>query len=487
MLIRDRELWRTFQCPHWPYWELYGDSSRRRPLTEEKELVLMGRLDAEAALVRSDAPGAVTIRTQEPIAAFKRTLQYMRKGVHAIYHPVLFVDDREARPTLLLRVEEKSDLGDWQYVAVRIKRAHYLRKEDQLIGTFDALLLERIQGVRPVRSWQWSGDHERFEILVEPLAQECRDLEVTIERALEGERPATTFRKSCLDTSPWRTLCTALAESNNDIALISDVDRKKLEALRAAGVLSVSDMVARDPLTLIGTSPVLTPRAVEKIQLQAKSLQEGSVIIRKPFVDPSKGLEIHFDIESYPAADRDYLFGFLICKPNGTTKVKSFVAKRPSGEKAMWKRFMRWLESLPESYTIFHYSPYEQERIKLLATRYGDEGRASVEQFLASCVDLKEYVRETSILPLRVYSLKSIARFLGFQWQGEVHDGGESVDVYARWLAEHNLKDLEDLCAYNADDTRATRVLLAWLRAYATEETIYPAGTIWTGLSRILV
>jgi uncharacterized protein len=277
-----------------------------------------------------------------------------------------------------------------------------------------------------------------------------------------------------------------LAESTNDISLVFNVDRKKVEALRAAGIETVTQMAEADPLKITGTSPLLTPRAVEAIQRQAQTLEQGTVIIRKPFTDPTKGLEIHFDIESYPPVDRDYLFGFLVCDPEkGTAVSKQFVAKRPSQERTMWKQFVRWLEKLPTSYTIYHYSPYEVERIQLLAKRYGDSDRPSIKQCLDSCIDLKDSVRDCVIFPLRIYSLKRIGHVLGFYWQGDVHDGGQSVEVYARWLKEKDPTDLENLCQYNGEDTQATRVLLAWLRHYATVEQIYPAGTVWSAITSL--
>ena len=152
----------------------------------------------------------------------------------------------------------------------------------------------------------------------------------------------------------------------------------------------------------------------------------------------------------------------------------------------MWKRFVKWLETLPEVYTVFHYSPYEPERITLLARRHGDTDHPLVQKFLLSCVDLKDSVRDHVIFPLRIYSLKRICNLLGFTWKGEVHDGAESVDVYERWLKEKNIHDLEGICSYNQEDTIATQILLAWLRAYAVEETVYPARTSWTRISSLL-
>lgn len=169
-------------------------------------------------------------------------------------------------------------------------------------------------------------------------------------------------------------------------------------------------------------------------------------------------------IESYPPVDRDYLFGFWI-----DGEYKAFVADTPEEEKDMWKDFIAWIGQLPERYTVYHYAPYEVTRLTILARRYGDDDNLHLERFRNSMVDLKEIVREHAVFPLHFYSLKAIAKFLGFAWEGDVKGGGESVLAYERWLESGNRSILDAIIQYNREDVQATAHVLSWMRGFAKE------------------
>jgi RecB family nuclease, putative, TM0106 family len=224
----------------------------------------------------------------------------------------------------------------------------------------------------------------------------------------------------------------------------------------------------------------MTLRALQSIQRQARSLVDQSVIIKKPWMHETTGMEIHFDIESHPMTDTDYLYGFWIrdeAHPEG--KSVFFLADAPEEEEKMWKEFMAWLPTLPAEYTVYHYHSYEATRIQVIAKRYGDEESPWLERFSSRLVDLKEAAREHAVYPLYFYSLKNICTFLGFSWTSEIKSGGASIGAYERWLSEHDRSVLEDLVLYNRDDARATAHLLAWLNQYARQEAVYTKPYPW--------
>ncbi|MCI0479321.1 ribonuclease H-like domain-containing protein, partial [Candidatus Uhrbacteria bacterium] len=68
---------------------------------------------------------------------------------------------------------------------------------------------------------------------------------------------------------------------------------------------------------------------------------------------------------------------------------------------------------------------------------------------------------------------------LGFSWRGDVKGGGQSVDVFERYLETGDRSLLEDIILYNEDDVRATAHLTDWLRTYATERTSYEGPYPW--------
>jgi uncharacterized protein len=196
----------------------------------------------------------------------------------------------------------------------------------------------------------------------------------------------------------------------------------------------------------------------------------------------TSGLEIHFDIESHPMTDTDYLYGFWIKDETGG-RYQSFTAERPEDEEKMWKEFLAWLPSLPDDYTIYHYANYEATRLEILGKRYGDSENPWLKRFQTRLVDLKEGAREYAVYPLYFYSLKNICKFLGFAWTSEVQNGRASITAYESWLSTQDHAILDDIIRYNRDDVRATAHLLHWLNTYAREEGVYSHPYPWQASS----
>ena len=472
---------RYIQCPHWPYWELFGDKDKdRRPLTSEEEKRMNDGLAHEREIVAAQFGEAFTVTSMQEEGA-KATLELMRQGVPVIYQGTLMDGEWSGRPDILERMEGKSRLGDWYYVPLDVKRSHELKKEHKAQLMFYAILLERIQGVFPSHPAILNSDGERIGFDAASFELDFRDLLHELERIREGEMPAPVYRKSCEDTSPWGKACFRLAHDRRDIALLYNVDIRKLKALRSLGILTIDDAAKLDPETLEGQAPGLTLRGLEAVRRQAISLTTSSVIVRDAFVDPTEGLEIHFDIESYSPADVDYLYGFWI--PSGERAgYHAIVAERPEDERKLWSEFLEWLRTLPETYTVWHYAAYEPTRLRVLARRYQTEADPHLLTFLASFKDLKEYVADTAVFPVYFYSLKMIGKFLGFAWEGDVKGGGESVTAYEDWLKTGKRATLESIIQYNRGDVQATAHVLDWMRKYARKQISYAPPYPWTNV-----
>ncbi|MFO0764643.1 MAG: TM0106 family RecB-like putative nuclease [Patescibacteria group bacterium] len=476
--LTGTDFFRFYQCPHWPYWERWGDPNLRRPLTEAEEQRLADGLTHEQNIVAKTYGAFDMVKTKNPTEAAAQTLGLMKQGVPVIYQACLKDGEWVGRPDLLERRPGKSALGDWYYVPVDVKRAHELKKEHMAQLTFYAVLLERAQGMFPPDPAILNADGERIPFRASSFLSEFHEIVEQIERMRDGECPDPVFRKSCLDISPWGAACEHLAKSTNDIALLYNVDVRKLKALRSFGIRTIEDAANLDPLALEGQAPGLTIRALEAVQRQARSVMTESVFIRAPFFDEVRGLEIHFDIESHPPTDADYLYGFWIPSEQ---KYLSFVAESPEEEGEMWQEFLAWIETLPSEYTIYHYAPYEVQRLRQLSRRYHTEENPWLAKFMLNMIDIKDIVSDHLVFPLPFYSLKAIGRFLGFAWEGEVHSGGESVLAFDKWMEKGDRTILDSIIQYNREDVRATAHLIEWIRKYAKVEATFVPPYPWQG------
>jgi predicted RecB family nuclease len=476
------DFYRFLQCPHWPYFERFAtpeEQKLKRDFTDAERTRLENGIAHESEVVAKLFQGEPVVTVEQERDAEKdaaATLALMRQGVRLIYQGTLTYGDWTGRPDLLERREGESHLGSWHYIPVDVKSNHSIEKYHKLQLTFYATLLEKTQGRFPAEAAILNRDGERLPFLPAESIKDLEEFVVELERIRVGECPDPVLRKSCFDTGPWGQACKHLAEAENDIALLFNVDVRKLRALRDLGIRTIDDAAAMDPVSLDGAAPGLRLHGLEVAKNQAQALKDHLVVVREAVKLPEPPLEIHFDIESDPPNDMDYLYGFLM-RENGEDRYVSFVAERIEDEGLMWKAFLNWLETLPSDYVVYHYSAYEVSRLSVLERRYG--GSASLEHFRTKMVDLKELTCSSVIFPLYFYGLKYIAPFLGFRWTGSVKGGGQSVDEFEKFLETGDHKILEAIMLYNEEDVRATAYLKDWLYRYAKERNAYSEPYPW--------
>jgi uncharacterized protein YprB with RNaseH-like and TPR domain len=60
----------------------------------------------------------------------------------------------------------------------------------------------------------------------------------------------------------------------------------------------------------------------------------------------------------------------------------------------------------------------------------------------------------------RDYSIKTLAKYLGFEWRDAHPSGAASIELYDRWAETGDPAIKQRILDYNEDHCRATRVLL---------------------------
>jgi predicted RecB family nuclease len=479
------DFYKYITCPHWPWFDRFASADEqqlKRALTSGEERRLDDGLSHERDVMKvlfADQSVAELAPTGDSATLFQATLKAMQQGASVIYQGTLIHGDWHGRPDILLRQDGASKLGHWHYVPVDIKTSHEIKVTHRLQLVFYALLLQHVQGLFSEKGAIVNSDKEWIWLELKTFVPEFEDVLAKIEQIRAGEKPPMVLRKACMDTSPWGEACKRQAEAANDIALLYNVDVKKLAALREFGIKTVEDATSAHVQDFVGAAPGLTAHALENAQLQARSLVHKTVFIKEPVALPHAPLEIYFDIESDLPNDVDYLYGFLL-HPAGskeTPKYLSFVAERPQDEAAMWASFLAWLETLPPDYVVYHYAPFELTRLKLLESRHG--GSAALHTFRDRLCDLKPLATKRITYPLYFYGLKYICKFLGFRWTGVLQSGGESIDWYERWCETGDRDILRQIIQYNEDDVRATLFLKNWLSAYARNITQYESPYPW--------
>jgi len=166
---------------------------------------------------------------------------------------------------------------------------------------------------------------------------------------------------------------------------------------------------------------------------------------------------VFFDIE---ADDTPYLFGFLY-----NNDYKYFLIDDNNSRSKQIAEIMKYVEMLKVN--LYHYCEYENRVLKELSNELKQQFNHEDKM-----IDIYEITIKNIFTPLRHYSLKSIAKWLGFKWRIGL-DGRSSIQEYRRWLNTGNRKHLEALLYYNEDDCRATRVVKQWISSPSSFEHKY--------------
>ncbi len=456
-------------CDRRVYLNHHGDPALRlAPSAYERLLMQQGRA-FEAQVVEGLDFVAPPYLPSDLEQGFRLTLDLMRSGAPLIYQGVLMAEDLVGIPDLLERVKGASALGHHYYQPVDIKLASEARPDHRLQMMAYIALLEAIQGVRPTGRLilrpppaQRDGPPYREETVT--LDEKCFPKKRAELRTLAAGHEPKPFISSQCTSCPWREVCLPLAERSRDVSLIPGLRRKVWESLHARGLGRLPDLAAASAEEVARIKGVSKEGAVQIIQ-QARALAEGRhIVLDHPALPPPTDGEIFFDVESVPLEGFTYLLGTLTRHGDGYHYTCD-LARAPQDEAAMWQSFLQRMDG--HTAPVYHYGSFERTTINQLMKRYGKDGRAQA--LLGRMVDLNKVLKASAVLPLRGYSLKEVAPWLGFRWSGETQAADESMVEYYRWLETGEERHLENIQRYNEDDLRATLRVRDWLLTLAQE------------------
>lgn len=460
--LTPQHFYKFFQCPHWIWYDIYGDSTRKRQVSPLLDIIYKGKLgDEPGALGRHKKFEELKPENYRDLEeAYLATLELMKKGKN-IYHGVLMTQEWVGMPDLMEARPGKSDLGPFEYVVYDVQRSLELRDEQKFPLVFYSLILEKIQGVRPREAYVIDPQGNERPFLVNDFVSQFHATRAEIERILAGDKPAPFLKSGC-KRSPWYSICLEETQGCNDVSLIYRLSQADQRRLYGIGVKTVSDLAAIDGDELRGKLEDWPFDKIVRFQNQARVLMSGQPLaLRKPQF-PEVKTEVYLDVESDPTRDVDYLMGMLTRDTvTGRAVYRNFTAEHPDGEADIWTAFLDWLGGM-EDFAIYHYAFYERMVFDRLALRHGAPA-ALAQKFHEHAIDLHQKVVDTVVLPLYFYTLKDIAKYIGYEWADPNAGGAESVAWYDEWLRTQDRSVLQRIMRYNEDDVRATMLLRDWL------------------------
>lgn len=430
----------------------------------------------------------------------------LRRGVEIVYQGALAAGSFAGVADFLVRVDGKSNLGEFRYEVQDTKLARRARPYFLLQLCCYAEMLAKVQGARPPRVVVVTGDGTERAFRTDDhffhyLA--VKDAFVAQQDAFDPEAPPEPLREG--RNGRWETEAAKWLEATDHLSRVADIRTGQILKLRAAGIDTRQALAELPAGTRV---PRMRDETVARLRQQAR-LQVDSEGLARPLYevvpaagdDPRRGLallppasplDVAFDIEGYPLKEDglEYLLGATVRDDgsgDGTASADGlrFVdwwAHDDRQERASFEAFLDWVYARwkrDPAMHVYHYAAYEVTAMRRLMGKYGTRER-EVDDLLRNevFVDLYRVVHQGLRVGTPSYSLKKVERLYLDARTEDVATAGESIVFYQRWLENRDGDDwkrseiLRQIRDYNEVDCVSTWKLIEWLRAEQARSSV---------------
>ncbi|MDR4483991.1 MAG: TM0106 family RecB-like putative nuclease [Nitrospirales bacterium] len=482
-------LYNLTSCEHRLYLDTFGDLSQRgEPNAFIQLLWEKGTLFEKEVMTALDLP-FLDLSSYRGEEKEYRTREAIEQSVPLIYSGRLSIDNLIGEPDLLRKEEAGYVAGDIKSGSGeegdedkgKLKKSYAVQ-----LGLYTDIL-ERIQlsASRWGFIWDIHGKEVRYDF-TQPQGirtpQTWWDLYQSFrQRAQEileqQHQTQAAYSSATCKLCDWYQPCLLNLQKHHDLTLLPELGRAKRESL-SSHFSTIQDFASADLSTLTNGKksniPGMGLGTLQKLHARAQLIAAGDdarPYLREPIDLPKQDSEIFFDIEVDPLRDHTYLHGFIERQhqKNATEQFVAFFADQPTAEaeQEAFAKAIGYLHQHPNS-KIYYYSKYERTLYRKLQAKYPDVCTAEEIEALFNperAIDLYfDVVLKATEWPTRDYSIKSLAKYLGFIWRDTHPSGAASIEWFHRWVESGDLEIKQRILDYNEDDCRATRVLLDGIR-----------------------
>lgn len=417
--------------------------------------------------------------TNEDLYAGLKACEIGSKGVIGLKIKDISIQNINAgaNPQLLLRTIGESKWGKYSYIPAVYKLGHRTTKEHLFDLAFCAILLEPFQKSKIKEGLVISNFANKINIekinLNKKLRKKVLNIFSSLNQSLEGLIPdMTEDRKKCT-LCIWKNFCDKEAQKNGYLTDIDGIGSKTSLLMKSNGINNIKELASYSKFKLGNKLSKFNDKRYEKASKFIK--QAESYISGKPFgifegdnlfnllSKKDSGFFV-FDIESNPDEKHDFLYGII--KTNSLFEKIEDACYDPilslkKGNKESFKKIMSKLFSTKD-WPILHYGETEKIAIIFLAKElnYNFE---KIELLKSRFIDLHNLIRKNWILPIKNYSLKSVANWTGFEWEQKQVSGSKALYWWIQYQITNNEIFLKKIIKYNRDDCMATLYIAKWL------------------------
>ena len=492
--ITGSMLYDLVQCPHRVTMDLFGDPSERDEISPFVQLLWEKGSKYEKKVIASLSIPFLDLSPYEDKEKELRTTDAMMHGEPLIYGGRIMDKDLLGNPDLL----RKQGNG---YVAGDIKSGSGMEGNEsddddngkpkkhyavQIALYTDILEQKGMSAGRKPFIWDIHGKELVYDLDAMQGIKNPYTLWSLYKTILNSARAITnhSFRTTPAYSSGlcknchWYTACMTQLKEQDDLTLLPDLGRTKRDTMfnevatvSAFAKVDISRYILNAKKTIFDR---IGPDSLTKFHIRAQLVKQ---VNPKPFLTQSISLpyadkEVFFDIETDPMRDFCYLHGFVE-RNNGDNNSEKYVAfftndTSQQEEERAFKEAWQYINDMQPCMT-YYYSKYERTIWRKLREKYPNVCDSVALEALfdhRKLVDLYfDVVKKATEWPTQDYSIKTLAKYLGFVWRDLHPSGAASIEWFDRWIETGDTAIKQRILEYNEDDCRATRVLLDGIRA----------------------
>ena len=470
MQLSVSDLLNFYRCSRLLFLNKYGDKSLKVPPGDFlRRLWKVGR-GYEQTVIDFFKYEKPKYKIGDHDEGFNATLELMKKGTETIYQGVLKNDELTGVPDFLIKQKGVSVFGDYYYYSVDIKGASTSRERYLFQLAAYSYLLGDIQGFTPLYGGLLLLD---LDLQIRYFYELMKDLVHAINFSKkilnEPENMPDLFIDSNCQMCQWYSFCLPEANKKKDLSLVPHISRKIKEDLQKIAVKNYNELAKCTEENLSQIEDLRSEKA-RLIILQAKAIDNNKFYIKAvPELKESKK-EIFIDFESDLIIDEkgidiskiDYLIGLLKVEDSETTF--SYLLLEESEEK-LASDFANFLNEHLD-FTFYHYGFYEQS---IFTNKWSTLPQVQL-------VNIEKIAKDSVIMPVTGYSLKNIARALGYRWKDKTASATQSMCWYSSYLETKDKRFIDLSIQYNKDDCYALMLVKNWLASL--KEKQLPVGEL---------
>ena len=472
-------------CPHRVAMDAFADPARRDPVSPFVKLLWDRGTCYEREIIKGLGATFLDLSTLKGDDKEAATRAALERGETLIYNGRLSVGELLGEPDLLRR-------ENGGYVAIDIKSGAGEEGGDDDAGedgklkkTYgvqialytDNLARSGLSAGRYGYIWDVHGEEIRYDLdaplgprspSIGEVYQNARAaVGATLNRSQDTRPGAVSAWKMCV----WRSTCLRKLKTANDLTLLPGLGRAKRDALVEA-IPTVADLAATDVKALIRKDKTpfhrIGGKTLRKIRARAvlATAKDPKPYLTGPVRWPTAAVELFFDIEIDPLRDLCYLHGFVI-REQGKNETEQFDGifvedVTPEAERSAFARAMAVFRQYPDA-VVIHYATHERTHYGKLQQKYPDVcTQDEMDGLFARGRVFDLYygaVQSRSEWATMDFSIKSLAKFCGFNWRDTDPSGASSVEWFDQWANTRDPAFRQRLLEYNEDDCRAMRVV----------------------------